>query len=98
MDRTQDKSSVLSELVETSQLISNLKCKIKGTKPKTYQNTSYIQYLTKVLANKLVLIGGVHKTLENSTNISAAQTESLHFLLQKQSEVNEVVNRYKMKN
>jgi len=100
LNRTTDRSAVLSELVETSQLASSLKRKIHGTKPKTYQNTSYIQYLTKVLANKLVLIGG-HVTApsttitETSKEINAARSESLNFLLQKQREINEIVRKYK---
>ncbi|XP_076279051.1 myosin phosphatase Rho interacting protein outspread isoform X2 [Lasioglossum baleicum] len=92
--RTFDRSAVLSELVETSQLASSLMRKIHGTKPKTYQNTSYIQYLTKVLANKLVLVGGAPAT-EATKEVSTARTESLNFLLQKQREVNEIVRRYK---
>lgn len=92
--RTFDRTAVLGELVETSQLASSLTRKIHGTKPKTYQNTSYIQYLTKVLANKLVLVGGV-TTTEVSADVSAARAESLNFLLQKQREVNEIVRRYK---
>ncbi|XP_076227933.1 myosin phosphatase Rho interacting protein outspread isoform X3 [Nomia melanderi] len=92
--RTFERSAVLSELVETSQLASSLMRKIHGTKPKTYQNTSYIQYLTKVLANKLVLVGGVTAT-ETSKEVTAARGESLSFLLQKQREVNEIVRRYK---
>ena len=91
MSRTTDKSVVLSELVETSQLISNLKCKVYGTKPKTYQNTSFIEYLTKVLANKLLLISPKIESKE----VSAAQAESLNFLLQKQKEINEIVRRFK---
>ncbi|XP_076233527.1 myosin phosphatase Rho interacting protein outspread isoform X1 [Calliopsis andreniformis] len=92
--RTFERSAVLGELVETSQLASSLTRKIHGTKPKTYQNTSYIQYLTKVLANRLVLVGGVTAT-ETSKEVSAARAESLNFLLQKQREVNEIVRRYK---
>ncbi|XP_053988582.1 protein outspread isoform X2 [Hylaeus volcanicus] len=92
--RTFDRSAVLSELVETSQLASSLMRKIHGTKPKTYQNTSYIQYLTKVLANKLVLVGGIPAT-ETSKEVSAARSESLNFLLQKQREVNDIMRRYK---
>ncbi|CAK9821946.1 Protein outspread [Anthophora retusa] len=92
--RTFDRSAVLSELVETSQLASSLMRKIHGTKPKTYQNTSYIQYLTRVLANKLVLVGGVTAS-ETTGEVSAARSESLNFLLQKQREVNEIVRRYK---
>ncbi|XP_031371109.1 protein outspread isoform X5 [Apis dorsata] len=93
--RTFDRSAVLSELVETSQLASSLMRKIHGTKPKTYQNTSYIQYLTRVLANKLVLVGGVAATETVSKEVSAARNESLNFLLQKQREINEIVCRYK---
>ncbi|XP_076654466.1 myosin phosphatase Rho interacting protein outspread isoform X2 [Halictus rubicundus] len=93
--RTFDRSAVLSELVETSQLASSLMRKIHGTKPKTYQNTSYIQYLTKVLANKLVLVGGVPATEATTKEVSTARAESLNFLLQKQREVNEIVRRYK---
>ncbi|XP_076183646.1 myosin phosphatase Rho interacting protein outspread isoform X2 [Ptiloglossa arizonensis] len=92
--RTFDRSAVLSELVETSQLASSLMRKIHGTKPKTYQNTSYIQYLTKVLANKLVLVGGIPAN-DASKETSAARSESLNFLLQKQREVNDVMRRYK---
>lgn len=94
LNRTTDRSAVLSELVETSQLASSLKRKIHGTKPKTYQNTNYIQYLTKVLANKLVLVGHA-ATTETSKEISAARNESLNFLLQKQREVNEIMRKYK---
>ncbi|EZA59782.1 Protein outspread [Ooceraea biroi] len=100
LNRTTDnKSAVLSELVETSQLASSLKRKIHGTKPKTYQNTSYIQYLTKVLANKLVLIGGhaaAASTMitETPKEINAARSESLNFLLQKQREINDLVQKY----
>ncbi|KAK9310721.1 hypothetical protein QLX08_000040 [Tetragonisca angustula] len=94
--RTFDRSVVLSELVETSQLASSLIRKVHGTKPKTYQNTSYIQYLTRVLANKLVLVGGVATAeTSSSSEVSAARGESLNFLLQKQREVNEIVRRYK---
>ncbi|XP_072748607.1 protein outspread isoform X3 [Anoplolepis gracilipes] len=95
LNRTTDKSAVLSELVETSQLASSLKRKIHGTKPKTYQNTNYIQYLTKVLANKLVLIGHVSALTETPKEISAARSESLNFLLQKQREINEIMRKYK---
>ncbi|XP_076627210.1 myosin phosphatase Rho interacting protein outspread isoform X2 [Colletes latitarsis] len=93
--RSFDRSAVLSELVETSQLASSLMRKIHGTKPKTYQNTSYIQYLTKVLANKLVLVGGIPATETTTKEVAAARAESLNFLLQKQREVNEVMRRYK---
>ncbi|EFN72300.1 Protein outspread [Camponotus floridanus] len=95
LSRTTDKSAVLSELVETSQLASSLKRKIQGTKPKTYQNTNYIQYLTKVLANKLVLVGHVSTLTETSKEINAARSESLNFLLQKQREINEIMRKYK---
>ncbi|XP_025163841.1 protein outspread isoform X2 [Harpegnathos saltator] len=94
LNRTTDRSAVLSELVETSQLASSLKRKIHGTKPKTYQNTNYIQYLTKVLANKLVLIGHAGAT-DTSKEVSVARSESLNFLLQKQREVNEIMRKYK---
>ncbi|XP_078044658.1 myosin phosphatase Rho interacting protein outspread isoform X3 [Augochlora pura] len=93
--RTFDRSAVLSELVETSQLATSLMRKIHGTKPKTYQNTSYIQYLTKVLANKLVLVGGVPAAADATKEVAAARAESLNFLLQKQREVNEIARRYK---
>ncbi|XP_012265785.2 protein outspread isoform X2 [Athalia rosae] len=92
--RTFDKCAVLSELVETSQLISNLKCKVRGTKPKIYQNTSYVQYLTRVLANKLVLVGGV-ATTETSKDVLAARSESFSYLLRQQKELSEVVEKYK---
>ncbi|XP_018046874.1 PREDICTED: protein outspread isoform X4 [Atta colombica] len=95
LNRTTDRSAVLSELVETSQLASSLKRKIHGTKPKTYQKTSYIQYLTKVLANKLVLIGSSSVSTETPKEISAARSESLNFLLQKQREINEIMRKYK---
>lgn len=95
LTRTTDRSAVLSELVETSQLASSLKRKIHGTKPKTYQNTNYIQYLTKVLANKLVLIGRAAATTDMSKEIAAARSESLNFLLQKQCEINEIMRKYK---
>lgn len=95
LTRTTDRSAVLSELVETSQLASSLKRKIHGTKPKTYQNTNYIQYLTKVLANKLVLIGRAAATTDTSKEITAARSESLNFLLQKQCEINEIMRKYK---
>ncbi|XP_076382798.1 myosin phosphatase Rho interacting protein outspread isoform X3 [Megalopta genalis] len=93
--RTFDRSAVLSELVETSQLATSLMRKIHGTKPKTYQNTSYIQYLTKVLANKLVLVGGAPATADATKEVAAARAESLGFLLQKQREVDEIARRYK---
>ncbi|KAL6255893.1 hypothetical protein P5V15_013134 [Pogonomyrmex californicus] len=95
LNRTTDRSAVLSELVETSQLASSLKRKIHGTKPKTYQKTNYIQYLTKVLANKLVLIGHSSISAETPKEISAARSESLNFLLQKQREINEIMRKYK---
>ncbi|XP_011881785.1 PREDICTED: uncharacterized protein LOC105569716 isoform X2 [Vollenhovia emeryi] len=95
LNRTTDRSAVLSELVETSQLASSLKRKIHGTKPKTYQKTNYIQYLTKVLANKLVLIGHSSVSTETPKEISAARSESLNFLLQKQREINEIMRKYK---
>lgn len=97
MDKSPQKSLVLGELVETSQLISNLKCKINGIKPKTYQNINYLQYLTRVLANKIVLIGGIPKTITDGSDsqMSSAQAESLSYLLKKQKEINEVVSRYK---
>lgn len=96
LNRTADRSAVLSELVETSQLASSLKRKIHGTKPKTYQNTNYIQYLTKVLANKLVLIGHAGATTTDTPKeVNAARNESLNFLLQKQREVNEIMRKYK---
>ncbi|KAL0120206.1 hypothetical protein PUN28_008096 [Cardiocondyla obscurior] len=95
LNRTTDKSAVLSELVETSQLASSLKRKIHGTKPKTYQKTNYIQYLTKVLASKLVLIGHSSVSTETPKEINAARSESLNFLLQKQREINEIMRKYK---
>lgn len=95
LTRTTDRSVVLSELVETSQLASSLKRKIHGTKPKTYQNTNYIQYLTKVLANKLVLIGRAAAATDATKEVVAARSESLNFLLQKQCEINEIMRKYK---
>ncbi|XP_043469870.1 protein outspread-like isoform X2 [Leptopilina heterotoma] len=95
MSRSTNKSIVLSELVETSQLISNLKSKIYGTKPKTYQNTSFIDYLTRILANKLLLVSGTTKSTTEVREVSAAQAESLNFLLQKQKEINEIMRRFK---
>ncbi|XP_051165236.1 protein outspread isoform X2 [Leptopilina boulardi] len=95
MSRTTDKSIVLGELVETSQLISNLKSKIYGTKPKTYQNTSFIDYLTRILANKFLLINGTKSDSCTSNEVTAAQAESLNFLLQKQKEINEIMQRFK---
>ncbi|XP_066599345.1 protein outspread isoform X3 [Prorops nasuta] len=96
--RNHEKSAVLSELVETSQLVSSLKRKIHGTKPKTYQNSSYVQYLTKVLANRLVLVGGISPPKDTSKEVTAARGESLGFLLQKQSEIKELMRKYKEKN
>ncbi|XP_046620410.1 protein outspread isoform X1 [Neodiprion virginianus] len=95
--RTFDKCSVLSELVETSQLISNLKCKVRGTKPKIYQNTSYVQYLTRVLANKLVLVGGFATAPVDAPkkDVLAARSDSFTFLLRQQKEISEIVDRYK---
>ncbi|XP_046820645.1 protein outspread isoform X3 [Vespa crabro] len=91
-----DKSAVLGELLETSQLASSLKHKIHGTKPKTYQNTNYVQYLSRVLANKLVLVGGVLPVkTEASLQLCNARAECLNFLLQKQKEVDGIVGRYK---
>lgn len=92
--RTFDRCSVISELVETSQLISNLRCKVRGTKPKIYQNVSYVQYLTRVLANKLVLVRGV-APVEISNEVLAARSESLGFLMRQQQEVAELVGGYK---
>lgn len=101
--KTFDKFTVLSELVETSQLISNLKFKVKGTKTKIYQNTSYIQYLTRVLANKLILVGGGVKQTTNTDNtdnnsakeVLAARCESFNYLIRQQKEVADLVDRYK---
>ncbi|XP_020282640.1 protein outspread isoform X2 [Pseudomyrmex gracilis] len=95
LNRTTDRSAVLSEIVETSQLASSLKRKIHGTKPKTYQNSNYIQYLTKVLANKLVLVGHASAATETSKEVNAARNETLNFLLQKQCEINEIMRKYK---
>ncbi|XP_012272880.1 protein outspread isoform X2 [Orussus abietinus] len=96
--KASDRSAVLGELVETSQLISSLKSKVQGTKPKTYQNANYVQYLTRVLANKLVLVGGVPSSSTESPpskEVVAARSESLNFLLEKQKEVNAIMQRYK---
>lgn len=96
LERSNEKSSgVLGDLVETSQLISNLECKVYGTKPKTYQNASYIQYLTTVLANRLVLVGAGQKSPEKTKEVTAAQSEGLTFLLQRQKECDQLVRKYK---
>lgn len=92
---TNDRSMILGELVETSQLISNFKSKIYGTKPKTYQNTSYIQYLTKVLANKLVLVGGKSQNATEEVENNAARLEMKNYLLKKQKDVIELMEKYK---
>jgi hypothetical protein len=97
MEEISDRSTVLNVLVETSQLISNLKFKINGTKSKIYQNTSYIQYLTKVLVNKLAIIDCAPKTVENLKEVKETQTYGLKFLLHKQKEVNQIFIHYKTK-
>ncbi|KAJ8679599.1 hypothetical protein QAD02_015386 [Eretmocerus hayati] len=95
LEGTPDKGTVLNELVETSQLISNLKFKINGTTSKTYQNISYVQYLTRVLANKLVFIGSITEPGKNITEFPEAQVEGLNCLLQKQIEINEIIRSYR---
>lgn len=102
ISRNSERSGVLSELVETSHLISNLKCKVYGTKPKIYQNTSYIEYLTRILANKLVMLGsggaiiGKEKMRnETSRETLVAKNECRDYLLRKQREANELMQKYK---
>lgn len=99
LDGSVERGAVLSELFETSQLISSLKLKINETKPKTYQNTSYMQYLTKVLTDKLILVdGSLVKNKERSSSsieITTARVEALNYLLQRQREIDQIVNNYK---
>lgn len=93
MERKHERAGVFAELVETSQLISSLNSKVLGTKPKTYQNTNYIQYLTVALANRLVLVGGITETQNQSQTVR--RLEGLDLLLNKQRQVSEAVTKYK---
>ncbi|XP_011502573.1 PREDICTED: protein outspread [Ceratosolen solmsi marchali] len=89
-----DRNTVLNGLIETSQLILNLKFKVNKTKSKIYQNTIYIQYLTKILVNKLVSKDNLPKIIENSIEISSVQIKDLHFLFQKHKEINGIFITY----
>ena len=99
INKTSDRSTILGKLVETSHLISNFKSKVYGTKPKIYQNTSYVQYLTRILANKLVMITGSEKRNEiqkrESKEIQNARKECRDYLVRKQSEVDDIMLRYR---
>ncbi|XP_043274219.1 protein outspread isoform X2 [Venturia canescens] len=107
LSRGYEKNILLGELLETSHLISNLKSKVYGTKPKKYQNTSYVQYLTKILANKLVLVGGVLRDSNDDASssrdvetadkkdASARRNDYRDYLTSKQRQVNEIMKHYK---
>lgn len=110
LSRGYEKNIILGELLETSHLISNLKSKVYGTKPKKYQNTSYIQYLTKILANKLVLVGGALCDSNGGASNSRAdetldkkdaplrRNDYRDYLSSKQHQVNEIMKHYKETN
>lgn len=93
-----EQGPIVGDLLETSHLISNMECKRNITEPKFYQNTSHIDYVTQTLANKLVFIGNdvrIGTSYELSENLTMNKNETTILLLDKQREINELLQTFK---
>ncbi|XP_052737691.1 protein outspread isoform X2 [Bicyclus anynana] len=84
---------IKSEIIETSQLIDNLKSKINGDNKTTSVTKSSLDYLARILSRKIDASSGRESGARRAEAI--VQSADLDALLAKQREVGEAVETYK---
>ncbi|CAK1581488.1 unnamed protein product [Parnassius mnemosyne] len=86
---------IKSEIIETSQLIDNLKCKINGDIYKNISSTkSSLDYLARILSRKIDIMN-TKETKELRKSELIIQSADLEALKTSQKEVAEAVDKYK---
>lgn len=89
------------EIVETSQLMKVLKCKLNGSCIKKYFSSKISEdYLTRVLTRKLIQVGFVtnnNRSVVEQHNTSKSKdiTKAMEYLLAKQRDINLSLQKYK---
>lgn len=87
---------IKSEIIETSQLIDNLKRKINGESNRSGANTrSSLDYLARILTRKIDIVNGSREAHEQRRSELIIHGADLEALKASQREVAEAVERYK---
>lgn len=87
---------IKSEIIETSQIIDNLKCKINGDNCKSINGTrSSLDYLARILSRKIDIMNNSRETRDLRKSELIIQSADLEALKASQKEVIEAVDKYK---
>lgn len=86
---------IKSEIIETSQLIDNLKCKMNGDSCKSINSTrSSLDYLARILSRKIDIMNNAETRGRQKSEL-IIQSADLEALRASQKEVADAVDRYK---
>ncbi|XP_063530883.1 protein outspread isoform X2 [Cydia strobilella] len=87
---------IKSEIIETSQLIDNLKCKISGDSCRNISSTrSSLDYLARILSRKIDFMNSTREARDLRASELIIQSADLEALRASQREVAAAVDRYK---
>lgn len=87
---------IKSEIIETSQIIDNLKCKINGDNCKSINSTrSSLDYLARILSRKIDIMNNSRETRDLRKSELIIQSADLEALKASQKEVSDAVDKYK---
>lgn len=87
---------IKSEIIETSQLIDNLKCKMNGDSCKSINNTrSSLDYLARILSRKIDIMNNSRETRDLRKSELIIQSADLESLKASQKEIADAVDKYK---
>ncbi|KAJ2953023.1 hypothetical protein O0L34_g7406 [Tuta absoluta] len=87
---------IKSEIIETSQLIDNLKCKMTGDNNKCMNSTrSSLDYLARILSRKIDIMNNSKETRDIRKSELIIHSADLEALKSSQKEVTDAVDRYK---
>ncbi|XP_049867373.1 protein outspread isoform X2 [Pectinophora gossypiella] len=87
---------IKSEIIETSQLIDNLKCKMTGDSYKSINSTrSSLDYLARILSRKIDIMNNSKESRDVRKSELIIHSADLEALKSSQKEVADAVDRYK---
>ncbi|XP_072943542.1 protein outspread isoform X2 [Epargyreus clarus] len=87
---------IKSEIIETSQLIDNLKCKMSGDSTRSSNGTkSSLDYLARILSRKIDIMNNSTETKDSRKSELIIQSADLEALKASQREVAEAIDKYK---
>lgn len=86
---------IKSEIIETSQLIDNLKRKINGDGHRSNSSRSSLDYLARILSRKIDIVNGTRENRDQRKSELIIHSADLEALKVSQREVAEAVDRYK---